>query len=236
MERFDFDFSTNTVAPPANNDVEFDNATPSAVAHVNVSNMTNPGEDVHTLLLSMTVGTRLYVQDWNDHTLYAEFSVAAAPIDNTTWVDLPVTFVQAGGSLNNNQRITVFLETPYDLATTPPPTGGAGGWPTIDDVKNLLRLGDSTDDDAVVTSDLAAAIQWTINRVNPMYVPGSPTYIAPLPDPLFTVAQYEAARLYRRRDSVDGTIGWGDMGIVRVGPKDPDIETLIAPYLTIVLG
>ena len=117
----------------------------------------------------------------------------------------------------------------------------AAAWPTIDDVKNLLRIGDSSDDDALVTQDLAAAIAWTVSRVDPQWVPGSPTYPSPpptpaLPDPLFTVAQYEAARLYRRRDSVDGTIGWGDMGIVRVGPKDPDIETLIAPYLTIVLG
>jgi hypothetical protein len=62
---------------------------------------------------------------------------------------------------------------------------------------------------------------------------GSPYF---LPDPLFTAAQYEAARLYRRRDSVDGTIGWGDMGVVRVGPKDPDIETLMAPYLAVVFG
>ena len=46
----------------------------------------------------------------------------------------------------------------------------------------------------------------------------------------------EAGRLYRRRDSVDGTIGWGDMGVVRVGPKDPDIETLIAPYLNVVFA
>jgi hypothetical protein len=46
----------------------------------------------------------------------------------------------------------------------------------------------------------------------------------------------EGGRLYRRRDSVDGTIGWGDMGLVRVGPKDPDIETLIAAYLTIVFA
>ena len=112
----------------------------------------------------------------------------------------------------------------------------AAAWPVIDDVKNLLRIGDSTDDDALVTQDLAAAIQWVSNRVMSTCVPGSPDYNGVLPDPLFTVAQYEAARLYRRRDSVDGTIGWGDLGVVRVGPKDPDIETMIAPYLAIVFS
>jgi hypothetical protein len=111
----------------------------------------------------------------------------------------------------------------------------AAAWPVLADVKTLLRVED-TADDGLITANLAAAIQWVTNRVDPKYVPGTPTYVAPLPDPLFTVATYEAARLTRRRDSVDGTIGWGDMGIVRVGPKDPDIETLIAPYLMIVFA
>jgi hypothetical protein len=115
----------------------------------------------------------------------------------------------------------------------------AAGWPTVSDVKTVLRTADDPADDALVGQNLAAAIAWTTNRIDPKWVPGSPTYPVPppsplLPDPLFTVAQYEAARLVRRRDSVDGTIGWGDMGVIRVGPKDPDIETMIAPYLAIV--
>lgn len=111
----------------------------------------------------------------------------------------------------------------------------AAAWPTVDDVKVLLRVTDSSDD-TLIGQDLAAAIAWVTNRVDPKYVPGTPTFVAPLPDPLFSVAQHEAARLVRRRDSVDGTIGWGDMGVVRVGPKDPDIETLITPYLVVVVG
>jgi hypothetical protein len=109
----------------------------------------------------------------------------------------------------------------------------ATAWPTVTDVQNLLRVqAGNTGDDNLVATDLAAAIAWTTNRVDPAVIPPANSF---LPDPLFTVAQYEAARLYRRRDSVDGTIGWGDMGVVRVGPKDPDIETLIAAYLAIVV-
>jgi hypothetical protein len=111
----------------------------------------------------------------------------------------------------------------------------ATGWPTVADVQNVLRVvAGNTGDDQLVGTDLAAAVAWVKNRVSPMWVtPGNPGY---LPDPLFTAAQHEAARLYRRRDSVDGTIGWGDMGVVRVGPKDPDIETLMAPYLAVVIA
>jgi hypothetical protein len=112
----------------------------------------------------------------------------------------------------------------------------AAAWPVLADVKAYLRLGTDTTDDAVVTSDLAAAIQWVVNRIDPKYDPASSTFVPPLSDALWSAAVKEAGRLYRRRDSVDGTIGWGDMGIVRVGPKDPDIETLMAPYLVVVLG
>jgi hypothetical protein len=111
----------------------------------------------------------------------------------------------------------------------------AADWPTVADVQNLLRVEPGNPgDDELVADDLSAAIQWVTNRCIVTYVtPGNPQF---LPDPLFTVAAYEAARLYRRRDSVDGTIGWGDMGVIRVGPKDPDIETMIAAYLNIVVG
>ena len=108
----------------------------------------------------------------------------------------------------------------------------AAAWPQLADVKGLLRVED-TGDDALITANLAAAIDWVTMRCDPAWtVSGQPGF---LPDALFTVAELEAGRLTRRRDSVDGTIGWGDMGVVRVGPKDPDIETLIAPYLAIVV-
>jgi hypothetical protein len=108
----------------------------------------------------------------------------------------------------------------------------AAAWPALADVKAYLRLGSDTTDDQVISEQLAAAIDWVTARCPDWVNPANPNF---LPNPLFTVAVMEAGRLYRRRDSVDGTIGWGDMGLVRVGPKDPDIETLIAAYLAIVV-
>jgi hypothetical protein len=109
----------------------------------------------------------------------------------------------------------------------------AADWPQLQDVKDYLRLGADTSDDGVVGQALAAAVAWVTGRVSPTWT--DQTDPAFLVDPLYTAALMEAGRLYRRRDSVDGTIGWGDMGIVRVGPKDPEIETLIAAYLAIVV-
>jgi hypothetical protein len=45
-----------------------------------------------------------------------------------------------------------------------------------------------------------------------------------------------AARLYRRRDTVDGTIGFGELGAVRVGRVDPDIESLYSLRAPLVFG
>src|SRR5215471_15523901 len=111
-------------------------------------------------------------------------------------------------------------------------------WPTVDDVKAYLRLGTgTTPDDGLVADQLAAAIAWVSSRTSPKWNnPNDPGWTGSYPDPLFTACIMEAGRLYRRRDSVDGTVGWGDMGVVRVGPKDPDIETMLAPYLAVVVG
>ena len=39
-----------------------------------------------------------------------------------------------------------------------------------------------------------------------------------------------SARLFKRNDSPGGVMGFGDLGIIRVGRMDPDIEKLIQPY------
>ena len=110
----------------------------------------------------------------------------------------------------------------------------AVAWPTVDDVVSLLRLPPDAASDPLLATDLAAAIEWVTNRTDPNYsTPGAPGF---LPESLWTAAQYETARLVRRRDSLDGTVGWGDMGVVRIGAKDVDIETLIAPYLAVVIA
>jgi hypothetical protein len=110
-------------------------------------------------------------------------------------------------------------------------------WPTHDDVCAILRLQDPSTDDAVVESARLAAIDYVTNRVDPIYIERDETNaVTFVSDSLYEAVLLLASRLYRRRDSVDGTIGWGDMGVVRVGLKDPDVEALLAPNLALVLG
>ena len=108
-------------------------------------------------------------------------------------------------------------------------------WPTLKEVRSLLRLQPDPTEDGIIQTALAAAIDYGNRRTSYTY-PIPPYDNGLLPDLVHEACLLHAARLYRRRDSLDGTVGWGDMGVVRVGPKDPDIETLIAPYLNVVFA
>lgn len=54
-----------------------------------------------------------------------------------------------------------------------------------------------------------------------------------VPDGVAQAAALLAARLYRRKDSPEGVLGSSEWGAVRVSRFDPDVEGLIAPYITI---
>lgn len=40
-----------------------------------------------------------------------------------------------------------------------------------------------------------------------------------------------AHRLYTRRNSPEGVSGWGDLGVVRVTSRDPDVEALLERHI-----
>jgi hypothetical protein len=112
----------------------------------------------------------------------------------------------------------------------------ATSWPTLGDVATELRLQDPSADAGVVESARLAAVNYVIGRVDPAVWQGQPPLtFTPVPDGLYEAVLLLASRWYRRRDSLDGTIGWGDMGVVRVGLKDPDVEALIGGYMAVVI-
>jgi hypothetical protein len=119
-------------------------------------------------------------------------------------------------------------------------------WPNLAEVRKLLRLQPDATEDAVIQTALAAAVDYGTRRVgftittNPdgslTYVPVYPPDTTILPDAAHEAALIHAARLYRRRDSIDGTIGFGDMGAIRVGRTDADVEALYAACSRLVFG
>jgi len=57
-----------------------------------------------------------------------------------------------------------------------------------------------------------------------------------IPTPIKQATIILAMRLFKRLDSPLGIAGFGDMGQMRVGRQDPDVEALIAPFRKVSAG
>jgi hypothetical protein len=125
-------------APPTGNQIRFDAGYPYvAVVTVWIRNITTDGIDVHTGLMNIAADSTIYVQDKNDHTLYAAFETTADPIDHVDHVELPVTWTGNGGTLLN-QAIELVVAPPTVSPPTPPTPGPA--LVTLADAKLHLRI------------------------------------------------------------------------------------------------
>lgn len=52
-----------------------------------------------------------------------------------------------------------------------------------------------------------------------------------VPDEVVQACKILAARLYRRKDSPDGIAGSSEWGVIRVSREDPDVKSLLDPYM-----
>jgi hypothetical protein len=117
-------------------------------------------------------------------------------------------------------------------------------WPTLPEVRAFLRLQADASEDAIIDGARQAAIDYGISRFGKVddgtgtgtLVDMYPIDTTDLPDSARQACQMHAARLYRRRDSIDGTIWGGDAGAIRVGRIDPDIDALYAQHAPLVFG
>jgi hypothetical protein len=108
------------------------------------------------------------------------------------------------------------------------------GWPELADVRTELRLVSDPSEDQVIEWARKAAIDWGESVTNRRFhtideVTGDD--VLDVPDGPWMACLLHASRIYRRRDSLDGTIGWGDQGVVRVGRIDSDIWAGYGPYI-----
>lgn len=121
---------------------------------------------------------------------------------------------------------TADISVPGGLTYTAPPT--VVDWPSLPEVRAFLRI-TGTDDDPVIDQARAAAIDYGNRRTAYRWVPGSSaSWVTPLPAAAKEAATMHAARMVKRRDSIDGTVGWADVGLTHVGRVDPDVEALYA--------
>lgn len=103
-----------------------------------------------------------------------------------------------------------------------------------------------TADDPYIQTALDAAIDYGMRRLGRTVTVGSdgtvtvdwtyPPDTDLLPDAGHEAALIHSAAIYRRRDSIDGTLGFGDAGVVRVGRFDATVEALYSSLGPLVFG
>lgn len=110
---------TNATGAASAGQLGIDAASWAAAAHVNVAETTDGGADLSTVLGTIGAGTGLYVQEQDDATRWARYSVTGAGIDQGAYRSFPVTLVDGSAALPQNNRVV-------SLATISGAGGGGG--------------------------------------------------------------------------------------------------------------
>jgi hypothetical protein len=95
---------------------------------------------------------------------------------------------------------------------------------TVEDVLTWLGPGY---DPAIVQEAYAAAEAYVGKRVR-WAIP--PDIQAQAPADLVQAVRFQTARYLARRNSPDGMVGLGDLGVARIPVSDQDVQTLINPW------
>jgi hypothetical protein len=107
-----------TMADPAATNIRVNNALFGSATAMAISVTSMNNVDRTNLLLSIQVGDIIEVQDQTSAANWARYNVSGAPVNNTTWFQIPVAFVTGSGSNPaNNDNLLLTFNT----------SGGGGG-------------------------------------------------------------------------------------------------------------
>lgn len=95
----------------------------------------------------------------------------------------------------------------------------------LDLLKSRLGTKGDTYDDQL-THCLAVATAWVGDRVVV-----DPDPLVARPADVTEAILLIASRLYARRNTPEGVAGWGDLGVIRIIARDPDVEALLERHI-----
>jgi hypothetical protein len=73
-------------------------------------------------------------------------------------------------------------------------------------------------------------VRYTRGRSNRVEITGVWGWTA-VPDAVYQACLIQSSRILKRRYSPEGTVGFADLGVVRMQPRlDPDVQSLLDPY------
>lgn len=114
----EYNYDSSTVAAdPGDGDVRLSGSTFATTTDLYFSDLTTNSTDVSALLASLQPGDTIKVQNKEDASNYAIYTVTGPAIDNGTWFDVPVSYDSSSGPMFDNATT---LAVGFDV-------GGAGG-------------------------------------------------------------------------------------------------------------
>src|SRR6516225_6381467 len=115
----------NTMADPANGKFRTDQSTFSASANIAISTRTYDNIDRTNVLANLKINDTVELQDKVNAANYARYELRATPTNNSTWFQLPVTWIAGGGTApaGNSQ---VLFTCSYGTGSVPPVTSVFG--------------------------------------------------------------------------------------------------------------
>lgn len=157
-----YTWSTATAGAPTGNQIRLDAPAPYSGATMLAARLlTDDGFDAYHVLLNLAVGALLVLQDENDHARYVLLTVRAAPVDQTDYIAVPVTYAGGAGALTNNQQVAFVVARDAPTAAPPPPTyidATVGLW-TLPNV-SLLVVPPATEPLTLDEAKLRAGLTW----------------------------------------------------------------------------
>jgi hypothetical protein len=109
----------NAMADPSNGKFRTDQSTFLATANIAVSTRTYDNIDRTNILKSLKINDAIELQDKVNAANYARYTINGAPTNNTTWFQIPVSDVIAGGSAPAGNSQVLFTFT-YAGGAVPP--------------------------------------------------------------------------------------------------------------------
>jgi len=109
-------------------------------------------------------------------------------------------------------------------------TGGPTTWTTVTS-GTYYTDPDTAPGDGRPITDLYGAAGWlpSAGRIRVTAKWGWPS----VPESIVQATVLLASRIYRRKDSPQGVLGNAEWGAIRVSRMDPDVESLVAPFILI---
>lgn len=101
VSSLNYNYATNNAPPPSAQQVRLSSGTLASVTAIYIDNTTSDSLNASAQMLALVSGDTVRVTSVASSARYGLYKLSAAPIDHSTWVELPVTVVQAGQTIQS---------------------------------------------------------------------------------------------------------------------------------------